>query len=53
MNGINEPSKTNDSGSMLIIVKNGNIHQALQFFLNIETVWSFDIFQVDPAEGRR
>ena len=29
-----------------------NIHPFAQFLLDVETLWRFDVFQIDPAERR-
>ena len=36
---------------MLIVVKHWNLHPASQFALDLKTVRSLDVFQVDTAEG--
>ncbi len=37
---------------MLVIVKNRNIHQFPEFFLDNEAFRCLDIFQINAAEGR-
>ena len=37
---------------MLVVVHHGDVERFLQPFLNIETFWRFDIFQIDAAKRR-
>ncbi len=37
---------------MLIVVKNRNVADFLELFLNIETFRALDVLKVDPTEGR-
>lgn len=48
--GVNQSGKNDAGGSVLVIVEDRNAHAFLQFFLNIETVWSGNIFEVDSAK---
>ena len=42
-----------DNGrSVLVVMEHGNVHTLAQLLLDIETFRRFDVFQVDPAEGR-
>lgn len=36
---------------MLVVVHHGDVEGLLQTLLYIETLWSFDVFKVDAAEG--
>jgi len=49
---IDETSQADDSSPVLIVVEDWNIHKRLELLLNIEAVWSFDIFKVDSSKGR-
>lgn len=46
---VNDSCKTNDCSSVLIIMKDRNIHDSFQSPLNIETIGPFDIFKIDPS----
>lgn len=48
---IYETSKTNNSGSVLVIVEDGNGHQFLESFLNDETVRRLDVFKIYATEA--
>ena len=47
-----QQSRAGDNrGAVLVIVKNRNIQEFLQFGLNVKTFGRFDIFQVDAAKA--
>ena len=48
---IEKSSQGNDSGSVLVVMKNRQFFQIVQLFLNSEAFWSFDILKVDGVEA--
>jgi len=51
MNRVDQTSEAYDGRAMLVIVEDWNVHEALQFLFDEETVWSLDILEVYAAEG--
>ena len=49
---VDQASRADDRGAMLIVMKDGNIHFLFQALLDDETLRCLDILQVDTAEGR-
>ena len=41
-----------NSGAMLVVMEDGNIHAFAQFAFDIKAVWRFDVFEVDATKGR-
>ena len=50
--GIDKSGRRDDGSAMLVIVHHWDVERFLQTFLDIETLWSLDIFKVDTTEGR-
>jgi hypothetical protein len=50
MAGIYDTSETHDSGAVLIIVENWDVHKFLQLLFDDEAIRGFDVFQVDSTE---
>ena len=48
--GIEQGRPGNDGGAVLVVVKHGNVHRFFQCLLDLETLGSLDIFQIDAAE---
>ena len=54
---LNHPQAVNnrrgaDNGrTVLIVMEHRNVHALAQLLLDVETLWRFDIFEVDAAEG--
>src|ERR1700733_2389212 len=48
---IQQSGTGDDGGSVLVVVKNRNLHRLAEGFLDLETVGGFDVFEIDPAEG--
>ncbi len=40
-----------NGGTVLIVVEDRNIHPLAQLLLDVETLWRFNIFEVDAAKG--
>ena len=51
MDGVDHPGGRNDGGPVLVIVKDGNIHQFAQALFDDETLRRLDVFEIDAAEG--
>ena len=49
---VQQGSARNDRGSMLVVVEDGNLHGLTQFFLDLEALGRFDVFEIDAAERR-
>ena len=52
LQGIDQPGQHNDCGSVLVIVKDRDVHQLLQLPLDFEASRSCDILKIDPAKAR-
>lgn len=48
--GVDQSCQSNDSSSVLIVVEDGEQLFVLEPSLNLETLWSFDVLQVDSHE---
>ena len=42
--GVNETCETDNSSTVLIVMKDGNVHDLFEFSLYIEAIWSSYIF---------
>ena len=52
VDGVDHAGGGDDRGAMLVIVKNGNVHQFAQALFDDETFRRLDVFKIDAAEGR-
>ena len=50
MQGIDQACRTNHRGSMLVIMKNRDIHFLFQALFNDKTFRRLDIFKIDTAK---
>ena len=51
LHGVDQSGAGDDGGAMLVVVEDGDVHGALQLFLNLEALWGLDVFEIDAAEG--
>ena len=49
---VEQGSRRNDGRAVLVVVHDGDVEVGLEPFLDLEAFRGFDIFQIDPAEGR-
>src|SRR5207342_1290035 len=47
---IEDGGRRDDGGTMLVIVKYGNLQPFAQLALDVEALRRFDVFEIDPAE---
>ena len=50
--GVEERGAGDDGGSVLIVVKDGNLHPFLQLLFDVKAIRSADVLEIDGAEGR-
>ncbi len=53
MQRVDQASRGDDGGAMLIVVEDGDVHQLAQALLDDETIGRLDVFQIDAAESGR
>ena len=50
--GVDERSRHDDGGAVLVVMEDGNVQLTLQRFFDLEALRAFDVLQIDAAEGR-
>jgi hypothetical protein len=51
LNGIQKRRAGDDRGAVLVVMKDGDLQRAPEFFLDEETFRRLDVFEIDAAEG--
>ena len=49
--GVEDGGGGDDGGAVLVVVEHGDVAAFAQFFLDVEALGGFDVFEVDAAEG--
>ena len=50
--GVDERSRHDDGGAVLVVMEDGNVQFTLQRFFDLKALRAFDVLQIDAAEGR-
>ena len=51
MQRVNQPRRGDDGGTVLVIMKNRNVHQFPKLLFDDETFGGFDVFKIDAAKA--